>query len=99
MEPAPPEPLRELTRAEFRSLLLAMGFSSYQAYLWSPAWLEARRSILKRAKGRCEDCGAPATQVHHLVYTEANVRLDSYEGLLALCRPCHDRHHLTPAVE
>jgi len=93
--PSPPEPLRELTRADFRALLLSMGFQSYQAYLWSPAWLEARRAVLKRANGRCEDCGLPASQVHHLVYTEANVRLESLQGLLALCRACHERHHLS----
>lgn len=92
--PAPPEPLQELTRTEFRALLLSLGFHSYEAYLWSPAWLEARRAVLKRAHGRCEDCGAKASQVHHLVYTEANLRLDSFEGLLALCRTCHERRHL-----
>jgi hypothetical protein len=43
--------------------------SAYHWYLRNSAfWREQRVTIFRRAKGRCEWCGRPATQVHHLNY-------------------------------
>lgn len=88
-----------LTKIQFRELLRELGFPSYSAFLWSPGWLEARRLILKRSYGRCEDCGGKANDVHHLFYSEDNVRLDSLVGLIALCRDCHGRRHAIMPAE
>ena len=49
-----------------------------------PGWAATRRRILRRDGGRCRQCGAPATEVHHL---ERGVEAD--ELLVALCAPCH----------
>lgn len=40
----------------------------------------------------CENCGAKATDIHHL--TPRSLRkdmLNKIENLMALCRPCHDK--------
>lgn len=62
----------------------------YTAYLQSPAWQRVRARVLDRAKGRCETCGKPATQVHHLTYERLGHEYMS--DLLAVCEPCHLKH-------
>jgi len=71
--------------------------SAYHWYLRNSAfWREQRVTIFRRAKGRCEWCGRPATQVHHLNYRRVFNELPS--DLVALCAECHaDVHHKTPA--
>jgi 5-methylcytosine-specific restriction protein A len=47
-----------------------------------------RRAVLRRAHGRCERCGAPASDVDHIV-SHANGGTDAWDNLQALCEPCH----------
>jgi hypothetical protein len=59
-------------------------------------WLRARDAALRRARHRCERCGARGTrgaplEVHHVVRT---VPLDhSPENLSVRCKPCHKAEH------
>ena len=70
--------------------------SAYHWYLASPYWKVRRREALKRANYRCQHCGLPANQVHHLTYV--GVFNESPDDLAALCDRCHaDLHHKTPA--
>ena len=55
-------------------------------------WEKSRRTVLLRAKGRCEVCGRPAPlDVHHIVKRSQGGSHDPDWNLIALCRPCHDR--------
>jgi 5-methylcytosine-specific restriction endonuclease McrA len=60
---------------------------TYDDFLKSPEWAATRAVALKRAGGRCERCGAPAREVHHLTYER--VGAERPEDLQALCAPCH----------
>lgn len=58
-----------------------------------------RKIILKRARGRCEVCGARAIQAHHYYRKGGygHLRYDLNNGI-ALCRPCHFSIHFTAKV-
>ena len=53
---------------ETRIAALAEECSSYRDYLASERWHELRRQALDRDLETCRDCGAPASEVHHIVY-------------------------------
>ena len=54
----------------------------------SRAWPAARRAHLAR-EPRCRQCGAPATQVDHIIpLARGGPELDP-RNLQALCRACH----------
>jgi hypothetical protein len=63
----------------------------YHRYLCSPEWGQLRNRVLRRAQGRCERCGAPATAVHHLTYIR--VYQERMDDLQAICEPCHEFSH------
>lgn len=51
-----------------------------------PDWPRRRTRILRRDHHRCQHCGAPATDVDHIVPGD-----DHHDtNLQALCRPCHN---------
>lgn len=54
-----------------------------------PGWEQIRAGALRRAGGRCQNCGAPATDVHHVRPRTAGGG-DDPGNLRALCGPCHD---------
>jgi 5-methylcytosine-specific restriction endonuclease McrA len=52
-----------------------------------------RKSVLERAKGRCEDCGVLCDlELHHLHYD--TVGQETPGDLAALCRECHEERHI-----
>ena len=63
----------------------------YPHYLDSPEWKQLRRQVLVRANGRCEKCGALASEVHHKTYV--HVGNEALEDLVALCSSCHRKIH------
>lgn len=63
----------------------------YSEYLKSSAWQSKRQQIFRRSGGRCEDCGAPAVQVHHLSYEHVGNEL--LDELMAVCLDCHEQYH------
>lgn len=71
------------------ALLKKLGFASYVLYLASTHWQAIRFAVLN-AKRECAGCTNPATQVHHEVYTIENLSGESTNGLIALCRDCHE---------
>lgn len=69
-----------------------------------------RKTVMKRAAGRCEDCGMCCSlELHHLRYrTEPDMfTIDGHDisgretpdDLMALCRECHQSRHIDPAGE
>lgn len=52
-------------------------------------WRVIRAAFLRRHP-ECADCGAPATEVHH-VQSLAEGGTNHWENLMPLCKPCHSR--------
>lgn len=56
---------------------------------------DLRKALLRRAAGRCENCGEAlvwhSTHVHHLTYER--VGCERPDDLLVLCLRCHERQH------
>jgi 5-methylcytosine-specific restriction endonuclease McrA len=63
----------------------------YDEYLHSRAWQYKRQEALKRDEFDCQHCGSPATEIHHITYTDLGNEL-TYQ-LLSLCASCHTRLH------
>lgn len=63
----------------------------YNAYLRSFAWAVKRGEALKRDAYQCQNCFAPAEEVHHLTYE--NVGREPLSDLVSLCKSCHDGIH------
>lgn len=66
-------------------------YSSYREYLKHPVFLAARAVAMRRANSRC-DCGAPASEVHHLRYPPWRM-FDVPSNLEPICHACHCREH------
>jgi 5-methylcytosine-specific restriction endonuclease McrA len=56
------------------------------------AWRKARRTALRRAHGRCERCGNPATIGHHKTHAQHGGP-DTPDNIEALCTACHQQEH------
>ena len=53
-------------------------------------WEEARQRCIKRDKGKCQICGKPGTQVHHIhLRSKRRDLLLNLNNLILLC----DKHH------
>jgi len=67
---------------------------------------KVRRAVLKRAAGRCENCGETARlELHHTTYSVWTPRgpdewifgKETPDDLRALCRDCHADAHRVPS--
>jgi len=72
-------------------LLHELGYASYTDYLRSPTWRKVSARVMQRVQGRCEICGEPASEVHHLKYSEEVILRHKHKlrHLIAICRNCH----------
>lgn len=64
----------------------------------SDRWKIARAMRIAKAGGRCENCGAVGSEVHHKKHlTPENVNNPkiaiSQENLILLCNACHNKEH------
>ena len=66
--------------------------SSYERFLETSVWARLRRQALAAAQGRCQECGARATEVHHVSYARFGGG-ELPEDLRAMCHTCHRDHH------
>ena len=73
------------------SICKSVALEAYGEYLRSPQWQARRQLRLQLDKSTCQDCGLPATDVHHLTYR--NVGNESPADLVSLCHDCHLRRH------
>lgn len=74
-----------------------------KAFYRSKEWQAARSYRLMTDKYICQDCGAPAEEVHHIIHlTAANIYDPkvalSQDNLVSLCRDCHFRRHREDAI-
>lgn len=73
--------------------LAELGFTGYHEYLQSDLWKSIRQRVLD-IDSRCWVCLTNEfVQVHHLQYTMDNLRGDTIDGLIPLCKPCHIKGH------
>lgn len=71
-------------------MALIQRFRHYEEdYLTHPIYRAIREVAWNRAKGRCERCGAPASEVHHRRYPQPWGSFDTPGNLQAVCHPCH----------
>ena len=67
--------------------------AKYRSYLKSDAWKRKRYVVFKRDNWTCQECGAKATQVHHLKYAKYQIGKEPIDLLVSLCSPCHRKKH------
>ena len=72
-----------------REPLSFLFYATYDEYRAHPVFQAARAVAMRAAGGRCR-CGAPATEVHHLVYPPWGT-FDVPSNLLPVCHACHCR--------
>ena len=65
----------------------------YNEYLKSEAWKRKRYVVLKRDNWTCQECGVPATQVHHKKYAKYQIGKEPIKWLVSLCADCHKKEH------
>lgn len=75
-----------------------MARSFAKSFYNSKEWEQTRLYILKRDKFLCQDCGSPASEVHHIIHlTPQNIGDVSITmnptNLVSLCRDCHFQRH------
>jgi 5-methylcytosine-specific restriction endonuclease McrA len=72
-------------------------YNDYSEYLRHPLFRMARAIAFRRAGGKCEDCGAPATEVHHFQPAPNKYPVwgafDTPGNLRVICHECHSREH------
>lgn len=81
--------LRHLTYTERDQFLRKMKFPNYRGYLDGKMWRGIRRRVFTQRGGLCSLCKEPATQAHHLYYTQQNLSGASIDGIVPICRVCH----------
>jgi hypothetical protein len=69
-------------------MVKTVAYHNYAEYLRHPRFRAVRAIAFKRANGRCERCGAIATEVHHLRYPPWG-EFDVPANLLVVCHKCH----------
>lgn len=73
--------------------LHGLSFDEYSIYTSYPHWRGLRLQVLERSLGKCEVCQSEAVSIHHLYY--GNLYAERLECLLAVCRSCHMKEHMT----
>lgn len=67
------------------------GKAGYAKYLKSRWWKVKREQKMKSVGWKCEECGKPAKEVHHLHYKSRGCEKNN--DLQSLCYDCHrDKH-------
>lgn len=61
-------------------------------------YARTRKWAYERDNGQCVLCGAPASEVHHIVF-RSQMGLSNLKNLACLCRDCHNKAHGEHAKE
>lgn len=76
--------------ADRNRIIKLMSFKNYGDYLKSPHYATIRKRVLKKNNGKCRCCcERKGKQVHHVEYTEDNLRGRSLDGMIPICDECH----------
>lgn len=89
-----------LTEDEFETAMKHLRVRNYPAFVTEGADATVHHmSNNDGSGGRCEDCGRPATEMHHRTYQhpvlplEDNFGIERPDDLAHLCRECHRARH------
>jgi len=66
-------------------------FQNYTAYLQHWLVKAIRKTAMDKARGRCEICQQPASEVHHKQYPKPWGAFDVPANLQPICHACHCR--------
>lgn len=74
-----------------------------KAFYKSEEWQNVREGALMRDKYLCQECGAPAEEVHHIIHlTPQNINNPEItlklSNLKCLCKECHFKIHTQDKV-
>ena len=67
-------------------------YKNYNAYLSTVAYRGVRACAMRKAGGKCERCGLPATEVNHKQYPIWGT-WDVPSNMEAICHECHCKEH------
>ncbi len=82
-----------LSKEEMTSLLEEFGFHKIvTSKKYGKAWKRIRDKFIS-LNPTCKMCGAPATEVHHIVPVNIGGANHSRENLMAVCHECHAAIH------
>lgn len=92
------EGAKEALRTQRQALVkrgdLPPTFTSYDQYIRSDWWRRLRTHTLNYLSNKCEFCGAPAKNVHHIRYPRfKRLGSENIKSLCAVCTRCHDVAH------
>lgn len=82
--------IRDYGYEERNRILRRLGYATYNGYTRSKLWAAIRQKVFAVSR-KCACCYGKATQIHHNVYTEANLSGESIVGLHPVCAKCHKR--------
>lgn len=82
---------------QFRKRLARFGYPTYNAYLRSEQWAEAKRRYAAERPLRCFVCGGAPVDIHHRSYR--HLCREPVFDLMALCRHCHGEAHQIHSAE
>lgn len=66
----------------------------YNTYMRSPAWKLKRAACIRRARGRCQECGRKEKHLHAHHLTYERLGHEKKDDLIALCSSCHAKRHM-----
>lgn len=72
--------------------------SNVRSNISNDAWDRIRKTIAKNAGHRCEICGGVGpkhpVECHEIWHYDDKKRVQTLQGLIALCPPCHEVKHI-----
>lgn len=71
-----------------KALDIEKPYRNYPEYLRHPKFRAIRKQAMDAAEWTCQNCGARATEVHHLRYPKWGT-FDIIDNLLPVCHQCH----------
>lgn len=69
-----------------------------KAFYNSKEWAQVREAVMMRDRYLCQQCGKPATEVHHIIHlspkniNDVSITLNM-KNLVSLCKDCHFEAH------
>ena len=90
-----PQPRKKLY-GERNSLLKAMGFCDYGAYLKSTKWRLIRKWVVRLFGPGCSFCNNRSVHVHHASYCAPTLEGSILDHLYPICKQCHDLGEFFP---
>lgn len=93
-------PSKTTYRQQLEDVLRRLGFETYEDYLSSPLWHKIRHRVMLRDEFACQSpwhnklsFKLPKLEVHHKIYDYDTMSGNILNGLVTICRACHEYEH------